>query len=151
MGTTVTVLALLPPHGLVAHVGDSRAYLRHRGKLSRLTRDHTVAQALADAGLIDPADVVQHPKRESLTRAAGHGAGQLVVDVERVRVELGDQVLLCTDGLTGVVGDEDINRVLATSVSAATACQTLVNLALERGGPDNITVVVGRLASTPKR
>jgi PPM family protein phosphatase len=151
LGTTITILALLPPHGLIVHVGDSRAYLMREGQLRQLTRDHTMAQQLADAGLIDPRDVPRHPTRNVLTSAAGHGGGLLTVDAHRLRVNSGDQILLCTDGLTGMLGDEDIAGVLAGPESAAGACQTLVDRALERGGRDNVTVVLGRLTEERTR
>jgi protein phosphatase len=145
LGTTVTVFAILPPHGLIAHVGDSRAYLMREGQLRQLTRDHTLAQQLVDAGFIDARDVPRHPGRNVLTRAAGHGNGQLTVDAHRLHFVSGDQILLCTDGLTAMLADEDIAAVLATAASAAGACETLVDRALERGGHDNVTAILGRL------
>jgi protein phosphatase len=80
-----------------------------------------------------------------LTSAAGHGRGSLVVDVHPVDVRDGDQFLLCTDGLSGLVGDADMQGVLLAEESAATACQTLIDLALARGGSDNVTAVLGRV------
>jgi PPM family protein phosphatase len=145
MGTTVTVLAVLPPHALVAHVGHSRAYLMRGGELRQVTRDHTVAQKLVDAGLIDTEDVSRHPTSSVLTRAAGRSRGRLPVDVHRLSLVAGDQILLCTNGLTDMVADDDISRVLAGTESSALACKTLVDRALDRGGDDNVTVVVGRL------
>jgi protein phosphatase len=137
---------MLPPDALVAHVGDSRAYLCRGSGLSRLTKDHTLTQALADAGLLDAGDVSRHPKRGILTRAVGHGEGELTIEVSRVHVEPGDQVLLCTDGLTDELSDDDIRMALTTSSSAALASQALVDLALDRGGRDNVTAIVGRVS-----
>lgn len=146
MGTTVSVIAVLPPYAMLAHVGDSRVYVRRGGTLTQLTHDHTMGQILADAGLLDPRDLPRAPQSNVLTRAAGHGDGHLPVDVERIGIEPGDQLLLCTDGLTKELPDNDIERVLATSTSPALAADVLLGLALERGGRDNITVVVGRVA-----
>jgi protein phosphatase len=146
MGTTLTALALLPPRALVAHVGDSRAYVVRDGRLRQITRDHTIVQELLDAGLIDPREAARHPARNVLTSAAGHGGGSLAVDVHPVDVRGGDQFLLCTDGLSGLVGDADIQGVLLAEESAATACKTLIDLALARGGSDNVTAVLGRVS-----
>jgi len=151
LGTTITALALLPPYAVLAHVGDSRAYLLRNGQLRQLTRDHTMAQHMVDAGLIDPADVASHPARSVLTRAAGHGGGLLTVDVHRLHLAHGDQVLLCSDGLTAMLGDDDIARVLADAPASATACKTLVSMALDRGGHDNVTVVLGHVVELPLR
>jgi serine/threonine protein phosphatase PrpC len=148
LGTTVTILTLIPPYGVLAHVGDSRAYLLRSGTLRQLTRDHTVAQVLADAGAIDAGSLSRHPTRSVLTRAVGHGKDRLAVDFERLEVAHGDQVVLCTDGLTALVRDAEIAGVLTSATSAATACDALVNLALERGGHDNVTVIAGRVFET---
>ena len=146
LGTTLTIMGLLPPDGLVAHVGDSRAYLHRAGRLSRLTNDHTAAQALADAGLVDPGELPTHPLRNVLTQAVGHGEGRLGIEVQQLRLEAGDQLLLCTDGLTDTIDDDQIARVLGAAPSAAMACKTLLDVVLERGADDNVTVVVGRIA-----
>jgi protein phosphatase len=145
MGTTVSLIAVVPPHAIVAHVGDCRVYVRRGGTLTQLTHDHTMAQVLADAGLLDPSELSRAPESNVLTRAAGHGEGHLPVDVERIAIEPGDQLLLCTDGLTKELADADIDRVLATSTSPALAADVLMGLTLERGGRDNITVIVGRV------
>jgi len=145
LGTTLTIMGLLPPDGLVAHVGDSRAYLHRAGRLSQLTHDHTTAQALADAGLVDPQEVPTHPLRNVLTRAVGHGEGRLGIEVQQVRIQPGDQLLLCTDGLTDTIDDGEIARLLEAAPSAAMACKTLLDAVLERGAEDNVTIVVGRV------
>jgi protein phosphatase len=145
LGTTLTIMAVLPPDGLLAHVGDSRAYLHRAGRLSQLTRDHTTAQALADAGLIDPKELPTHPLRHVLTQALGHGEGRLGIEVQQVRFEPGDRVLLCTDGLTDSLDDDHIARLLEAAPSPAMACKSLLDAALERGGEDNVTIVVGRV------
>jgi serine/threonine protein phosphatase PrpC len=146
MSTTITVLATVPPDAIIAHVGNSRVYLARAGELFRLTTDNTVAQLLAEAGIIDPKDVATHPKRDVLVRAVGHGAGDLEPDVQRLRFEAGDQILLCTDGLTQKLSDAELREVLSGMQSPATACKQLVAMALERGAPDDLTVVIGRLS-----
>ncbi len=145
MATTMTVACSLGPELLVAHVGDSRAYLRRRdGRLERLTRDQTLAQSLADAGAITPSDVARHPSRHVLTSALATRGAFVQVQLSRARLEDGDQLLLCSDGLTEMVDDEAISRVLGRAVTSGAACRELLELALAAGGKDNITVVLGR-------
>jgi protein phosphatase len=145
MGTTLTVACSVGPHLLLYHVGDSRAYLFRAGRLHQLTRDHTFAQDLADAGVIDPAAVSAHHLRHVLTRVVGKGAGA-AADVECLPLADGDQVLLCTDGLNEMVADDQIAAVLARGKSADAACRALVDMALDAGGKDNVTVVLARYA-----
>jgi protein phosphatase len=144
MGTTLTVACSLGPHLLLYHVGDSRAYLFRDGRLHRLTRDHTLAQDLADAGLINPAAVPGHRLRHVLTRVVGKGCGAAEADVECFPLADGDQILLCTDGLNEMVGDDQIAAALLPERPADVACQALVDLALNAGGKDNVTVVLAR-------
>ncbi len=144
MGTTLTVACSLGLELLVAHVGDSRAYLYRQGRLQRLTRDHTMAQFLADTGAIRPEEIARHPMRHVLTAAIGTQGGKAEVELERVRLADGDQILLCSDGLTDMVSDAAIAETLRQSDSAAGACEALVNQALEGGGKDNVTVALGR-------
>jgi serine/threonine protein phosphatase PrpC len=145
MATTMTVGCTLGPDLLTAHVGDSRAYVYRRGgRLERLTRDQTMAQSLADAGAITQEAVAKHPSRHVLTSALATRGAFVQVELKRSRLEDGDQVLLCSDGLTEMVPDEDIARVLGGAATAADACRQLVDLALAAGGKDNVTVIVGR-------
>ena len=144
MGTTLTIAASIGPHLLLYHVGDSRAYLFRQGRLHRLTRDHTYAQDLADAGRIDPAAVPGHRLRHVLTRVVGKGGGAAEADVECFPLADGDQLLLCTDGLNEMIGDEMIADVLAHDRPAEATCRVLVDLALAAGGKDNVTVVLAR-------
>jgi len=144
MATTMTVACTLGPDLLLAHVGDSRAYvLRRSGALERLTRDQTMAQSLADAGAISQADAEKHPGRHILTSALATRGAFIQVELSRSRLEDGDRLLLCSDGLTDMVTDEMIARVLGSIPSSAAACRELVELANEAGGKDNVTVVVG--------
>lgn len=144
MGTTLTVAVSLGADLVIAHVGDSRAYLFRRGKLFRLTSDQTVAQVLAKAGVIRPGDVSKHHARSLLTGSITATGEKAEVEVHHVRLADGDQLLLCSDGLTEMVTDAKISAVLGKQESAADACRTLVDSALEAGGKDNVTVLLGR-------
>lgn len=144
MGTTMTLACSLGADLLLLHVGDSRAYLLRQDRLHRLTCDHTMAQSLADAGAIDPQDVATHPWRHVLTNAFGGRGEEVRVEVRELRLLDGDQILLCTDGLTDLVADEGIREVLRSADTAADACRALVDRTLDAGGKDNVTVVLGR-------
>jgi protein phosphatase len=144
MATTMTVAASLGRDLLTAHVGDSRAYLFRRDRLTRLTRDQTMAQSLADAGAIPPEEVATHPGRHVLTGALATRGAFAQVELGRTRLDDGDQILVCSDGLTEMVSEETIGRVLRASRSADEGCRELVELALDGGGRDNITAVLGR-------
>ncbi len=141
MGTTLTALALTARGVAVfTHVGDSRAYLLHGDSLGRLTRDHSWVQEQIDAGALAPEVARQHPFANVLTQALGT-RGALRIDGGAQALEAGDRVLLCSDGLTTMLDDDDIRAALAAD-SAAAASARLVDLANERGGYDNVTVVV---------
>jgi len=144
MGTTMTLAGSLGSDFFLIHAGDSRAYLFRQDKLHRLTCDHTMAQSLADAGIISPQEVATHPLRHVLTNVLGGKGGRVRVDYRELRLADGDQILLCTDGLTDMVSEESIVQVLRSAGTAAKACRTLVDQALDAGGKDNITVVLGR-------
>jgi protein phosphatase len=148
MATTMTLAASHGTDLFVGHVGDSRAYLLRGAHLIRLTRDHTYPQGLADRGLIRPDEVETHQLRHILTRALGARGGEVHVDVSRGRLRDGDQLLLCSDGLTGMVSEDDI-RVRMGAGTAAEACQALVAAALENGGLDNVTVTLARYRFPP--
>ncbi len=142
LGTTLTLAWNLRRNLIVAHVGDSRAYLCRRNQLHLLTHDHTFAQSLADQGLIAQPDVVLHRLRHVLTRVLGDAAAAADPDLHTLLLEDGDRLLLCTDGLTEMV-DEDL--ILATLVGAENSeavCRRLVEQALRAGGKDNVTVAV---------
>jgi serine/threonine protein phosphatase PrpC len=143
MGTTLTVTVSLGADLVLVHAGDSRAYLFRQDRLHRLTCDHTIAQSLADVGAIRPEEVATHPLRHVLTNALSGRGGKLRVECHDLRLEDGDQILICTDGLTDMVADGSIGEVLRRDGTAADACRTLVDLALEFGGKDNVTVVLG--------
>ncbi|HHH29267.1 MAG TPA: serine/threonine-protein phosphatase [Polyangiaceae bacterium] len=143
MGTTLTAAFMRFPTLYVAHVGDSRGYLLRGDKLYQLTHDHTMAERLRTeiGARIDP----DSPWNHVLWNALGGGIeAELAPEVQRLDLEIGDSILLCSDGLTKHVGDESIARVLAESQDAQSACDTLVDAANAAGGTDNITVVIGR-------
>jgi PPM family protein phosphatase len=147
MGTTLTVAGTLGQELVIGHIGDSRAYLLRGGKFEQLTTDHTLAQALIDAGVAKPDDPATHSMRHVLTAALGSLGDVIQPQIHRTQVSVGDQLLLCTDGLTEMVGDEEISYVITESDSAQTACHDLVDLALRAGGLDNVTVVLARFGS----
>jgi protein phosphatase len=144
MGTTMTAAYSIGDDLFLAHVGDSRAYLFRRGKLQLLTHDQTQAQLMADIGMISQKEVGRHRLRHVLTSALGGVEKAVRVDIQRLKLADGDWLLLCTDGLTDMVEDEGLSRVLATLGPSEEACRRLVELALENGGKDNVTVVLAR-------
>ena len=144
MGTTLTVAYSLGLDVFIAHAGDSRAYLFHDGSVRQLTRDHTYVQRLVDAGMMSREAAAGHQLRNALTNVLGGGSRSVEVDLKRLQVAAGDRLLLCSDGLTCTMKDEEIAGLLARSPSATEACRRLVDLALERGAPDNVTVIVAR-------
>jgi protein phosphatase len=144
MGTTLTVCYVIGPELFVVHAGDSRAYLHRGGALRRLTRDHTLAQVLVDAGLATPGSPEERRRRHVLTSCLGGPGLDVEVDFDRHRLEDGDRVLLCTDGLYDLVDDREIADLLERHSAPDDTCRLLVDLALERGGKDNVTAVIGR-------
>jgi serine/threonine protein phosphatase PrpC len=144
MGTTMTLAATLGTDAMIAHVGDSRAYLMRQGELSQLTRDHTVAQDLVDVGVLAPEEVSTHACRHILTNVIGGKGNRIRVELHHLRLQDGDQLLLCTDGLSEMAADDDISEVLHQSVTATEACRCLIGLALAGGGQDNVTVALAR-------
>jgi protein phosphatase len=147
MGTTCTALSIVNRQLCFAHVGDSRLYLIRADSITRLTRDHSYVGRLVETGIVRSEDAESHPQRHILTAALGSGRDVTPHIPELpVALEQRDTLLLCTDGLWGVVGDPDLARITQTNAPAE-ACEKLLNMALERGGPDNITVLVLRVSS----
>lgn len=150
MCTTMTAAVSHGDDLIIGHVGDSRAYLLHGGKLIRLTRDHTLGERLVEDGTHKPNDRLVRELRNVLMQALGSKETECTPDVHDYLLENDDQVMLCTDGLSDMVDDTLIEAVLNESPSARAACQSLVDLALSNGGRDNITVIVARY-SIPSR
>jgi protein phosphatase len=144
MGTTMTLAYSLGRDLFVAHVGDSRAYLLRGGTLQQLTHDHTHVQSLLDAGMITHEEAASHRLRNVLTNVLGGNVRLVDVEIHRVGLANGDRLLLCTDGLHGVVKNGEVAAALSRMEQPDKTCRELVDLALERGAPDNVTAVAAR-------
>ena len=146
MGTTVVGLCIRDAVGAVAHVGDSRVYRLRNGELELLTRDHTWVNEQVMAGYLSEEQARNHPLRNVVTRALG-GEEKVVVDVREVPIEVGDLFMLCSDGLSGMIRDSEIKALLEEGKPLQETCQNLIDAANERGGKDNITVVLAVAAA----
>ncbi|HUP59813.1 MAG TPA: Stp1/IreP family PP2C-type Ser/Thr phosphatase [Thermoanaerobaculia bacterium] len=148
MGTTIVACMADEEKVSVAHVGDSRAYLVREGQLSRITNDHSWVFEQVQAGMLTEAEAEKHPLRNVITRALG-GALQVTPDASEIAAQAGDVYLLCSDGLTGMVPENEILRVVTENdQNLQKACQQLIDAANERGGLDNVTAVLVRTVST---
>ena len=144
-GTTLTAVLVLGEQVTLAHVGDSRAYLiSPDGSMDALTRDHSLVRRLEELGQITREEAATHPQRNVLYRALGQGE-PIDPDVKTLRLPQGGYLLLCSDGLWGVVSDDDIKRILTNQPELDQACQALMDAANTAGGPDNITAILIRL------
>jgi len=143
-GTTMTLAVSLGRDLLVGHVGDSRAYLFRDGKLVQLTADHTMAQVMANEGIIAQSDVAKHHMRHVLTQSLGVTDREVVTEIHQITLQHRDCVLLCTDGLTDMVSPIRIATLLNSAQPVSDICYALVDEALSAGGKDNVTVVVAR-------
>jgi protein phosphatase len=142
-GTTLTLAANVRRDLFVAHIGDSRAYVLRRGILHQLTRDHTLVRELYEAGVITYSQAASHRLRHVLTRNLG--ADRIAnPDVQKCVLENGDRLLLCSDGLSEMVGADTISAVLSDHADSSTLCGRLIDLALTAGGKDNVTAVVAQ-------
>jgi PPM family protein phosphatase len=147
MGTTLTATYLEDDHLAVAHVGDSRAYIFRDGELTRLTQDHSLVEELVRQGKLTEEQAAEHPQRSIITRALGI-EGEVEVDTWSYPVRAEDVVLLCSDGLTSMIGEEQIVQILGSEHSLGRAADGLIGAANDAGGRDNITVVLFRLEDT---
>lgn len=141
MGTTITAAMLDGTRVALAHVGDSRAYLLHLGQLQQLTQDHSMVADLVREGRLTPDEARVHPNRSVITRALGSDP-DMMADTFEIDAASGDRLLLATDGLTGLVPDAEIERILGTAPTPQDAVDILIDAALDAGGHDNVTVVV---------
>jgi serine/threonine protein phosphatase PrpC len=144
MGTTITAAYLDGDELALAHVGDSRAYLQRDGELTRLTRDHTLVEELVRRGELTEQEAAEHPQRSIITRALGPEE-DVEIDLHTHRVRAGDVLLLCSDGLTGMIDEAEVQEILSGAGSLGDAGRALVSAANAAGGRDNITVVLFRL------
>lgn len=144
MGSTVTAVVLLGNAFYAAQIGDSRAYLVRAGQAHRLTKDQSLVQKLVDAGALTPEQALHSPQGSLLLQALGT-ADAVTVELTWQEARRGDVLVICSDGLFRVVADAEIAAAVTGAAEPAAVCRTLVALANERGGPDNVTVVAARL------
>lgn len=141
MGTTLTAAILEKERLVIAQVGDSRAYLLHNGSLQQLTRDHSLMADMIEAGQLTEAEARVHPNRSVITRAIGSDP-HMQPDLYELNVETGDRLLLCSDGICGMIEDHEIASIMRQAPSAQSCADQLVEAALAAGGFDNATAVV---------
>ncbi|MFL5507282.1 MAG: PP2C family protein-serine/threonine phosphatase [Gemmatimonadales bacterium] len=143
MATTLTLVMLIWPKAFIVHVGDSRAYRLRDGQLELVTRDQTMAQAMVDAGAITQEQAEASHLKHVLWSAVG--GREAAPEVRTLDCELTDMMLVCSDGITKHISDDEIREHMLAHPTSEAICRALTDLALERGGSDNITVVVGRI------
>jgi PPM family protein phosphatase len=147
MGTTLTAMLWSGPKFALCHIGDSRAYLLRDGELAQITRDHTLVQSLVDDGRLSPAQAATHPQRSLIMRAL-QGSSEAEPDLSVREARAGDRYLLCSDGLTDVVSEETLHKVLAQPGDRDEIVTQLIDLAIRGGGPDNITCIIADVVDT---
>lgn len=145
MGTTATVVKIVGDYAYCAHVGDSRLYLVRKGFIYQLTFDHSLVNEQVRAGILTPEEAEVHHLKNVITRSVGYQEEE-DVDTLCAHLEDGDFLLLCSDGLHGKISDGELSQI--TSARGAAAVQDLVNLANERGGEDNITLIIAEIKIT---
>lgn len=141
MGTTMVLVTIVGHYAYVANVGDSRLYLVDENKISQITKDHSLVEEMVRMGEISRDDARNHPDKNIITRALGAGR-DVDVDFFDIRLTPGDILLLCSDGLSNMVPDEDIRQVIRTSETLEETGRRLVSMAKDNGGRDNIAVVL---------
>jgi serine/threonine protein phosphatase PrpC len=142
LGSTVTVVLIYDNQAFIANVGDSRTYLLRNNQLTTLTKDHSLVQKLVETKQIEPEDVYTHPQRNLIYRSLGAGHRSIEVDIFHETIQPGDIFLLCSDGLWEMVRPLDLKKTLGEQVSPQKVCDSLINMANDSGGEDNITAVV---------
>jgi len=148
MGTTLTATLIIGGDLYVAHVGDSRCYVINRRETIQVTRDHSVVQELIDAGVITPEEARNHPHKHEITRVLGY-TRNVTPDLYYVKLYAGDNILLCSDGLCGVLPSSEIAATVNGAASADQACIDLTAQANLAGGPDNISVIIVKPDNLP--
>ena len=149
MGTTVSAILRVGDELAIAHIGDSRIYLLRDGELSQITADHTFVQRLVDSGRITPEEAAVHPRRSVLMRVLGDVDAAPEIDTTVMATRAGDRWMLCSDGLSSYVADDKILTAMQSVPDPEAAAQRLVNLSLDNGAPDNVTVVIVDVDDSP--
>ena len=142
LGCTVTTALVQDDHAYIGNIGDSRTYLFRDGKLTPLTKDHSLVYRLVETKQIQPDDIYSHPQRNLIYRSLGAGHKSVDPDVFQASLRPGDSLLLCSDGLWEMVRHQELERVLKENSNAQKICDILIELANANGGEDNITVVL---------
>lgn len=150
MGTTLTTVVIGKDKSFLAHLGDSRAYLVREEKIFRLTKDHTVVQELLDQGRISPDEVGEHPQRSFITKALMGSPQNERPDFIQIELIDGDILLLCSDGLAGVVDEKKIRNTIVTNGVSELTLNKLKGLAYKKGAPDNLTIILATISSGKK-
>jgi len=143
MGTTVTAAGIFGDELYLTQIGDSRGYLIRNGEAFQLTKDQSLTQRLVDAGELTEEEAEQSERRNIILQALGPDP-RVKVDLSRQKLRRGDLLILCSDGLSGVVKREEFSQMVAETADLPSLCSALIDLANERGGPDNVTVVAAR-------
>lgn len=146
MGTTITAVAIAGDQLLIGHVGDSRAYLIEGNEITQLTRDHSWVADQVRLGLLTPEDAKTHPRRSMITRAVGL-SDEVKVDSGTFPLPKRMDLLICSDGLYDLVDDDEMLNAVKATRSPEQACKKLIRMANERGGHDNITVIIARVTA----
>ena len=146
LGATVTLAFIVEGQAFIANVGDSRTYLVRDGKIERITRDHSLVERLVEMEQIKPDEVYEHPSRNLIYRSLGAGHAEVDVDIFIERLQPGDVLLLCSDGLWEMVRDPELLRIITESEDVEQASERLISTANANGGEDNITAVLVRYA-----
>lgn len=141
MGTTVTMGAILDGKVYIGHIGDSRAYIIREDNIKRITEDHSLVSELLKKGSITEEEAINHPQKNVITRALGTDENP-DIDIFNFDLNEEDVILLCTDGLTNMIKEEEIKKIINMSKDIQEVCNTLVNIANENGGYDNSTAVI---------
>lgn len=150
LGTTCIAIRRSEDALTMTHIGDSRAYRLRGGELRQMTNDHSFVQYLVDTGQLTPEQAETHPQRSVLLRVLGDSQEDVTLDESHPEFTVGDRWLLCSDGLCGFVSGQTIGKILYRSETPQQACESLVELALKAGGPDNITCVVADIVEDPQ-
>lgn len=148
MGTTLTAALVIDGDLYIAHVGDSRCYIINNWETIQVTRDHSMVQELVDSGILTPEQARSHPRRNEITRVLGYSL-DLIPDLHHIKLYSGDNVLLCSDGLHGMLSPSIIQETIMNSPDPNQACIDLVSQANLAGGPDNISAIVIKPGNLP--